>query len=220
MENERYSIQALSRTTSLVESNELVLPLLGGFVDVSAYKQLRFSIFPSTTLDLIVEWSHDNQRKGPTFTFRCSENVWKLDWIEVILPYVRLRIVNKSGRPCNDLVVHVWSPKNRAIPIPPPDAPKSMVVGEIVTRSLSPLSIEPPAKGKWSMHFPRKDQKDKIPLRDERLPKFIPEGSILMGGSGGKVLILPKGNIGDILMMTVDGLEYVKPANPINICQE
>ena len=169
---------------------EHVLPG-SGYVDVSSYERVRIAFMSNVVVKVVIEWSYDGLTTGPFLIFRCSPCQWKSDLYDVIMPYLRVRILNESGVVTNDLVVHTWSPGRQ----------DEKVVPEIAQRDV--VSKSP---------FPKflKSNNRSVDGRDARLPEFIPQGSLLVGGSNGKVVVLPKGNVGDILKVDEYGLAYKK----------
>lgn len=192
-------------TSSLVESVEVFHPE-SGYKYVGQNKRLRISIFASTILKVMLEYSPDGVRPGLTLMYRVPSEQWKSDLHEVMMPYLRLHIVNESGKPCPELLVHMWEPgKDRhvefqSVEIVPSPSPAP------VSRSKSPWN---PLRKK-SVPDPQpslcgQQQATKIATQDHRLPNFIPNQCLLVGSEKGQVNILPKGLPGEVLMMTEIG---------------
>lgn len=188
-------IDGLSGAMSLIETIEASFPPLG-YIEVGRHERIRVSVYCSCIIKVQLEWSHDGVRTGPISAYRCGSNMWKCDLVDVLMPYLRIHVINESGRPCDDLVVHVWSP---------------FVKQEVVEEKVEP------AKNLVSRFLPQKRNSVSPRLHDDRLPDFIPQGSLLVGGDKGKITFIPKGNVGEYLMMGELGPTYRLPYPPTKL---
>lgn len=193
-------IDGLSGSVSLIESIEMVLPK-AGYVNVSNVERLRISIYTSTIIKVQLEWSHDGHRQGPISMYRCGSCMWKFDMVDVIMPYLRIHIINESGKPCDDLIVHTWSPNMKS-----------------EVEDLFKEVDKPKPKKPLERLFPSK-QHQQVAVRDDRLPDFIPQGAILVGGEKGKITVIPKSNVGEYLMMGELGPAYKLPYPPTQLSE-
>lgn len=195
----------LSCALSLVEQVEAFLPLKEGnpFVYIGNCENIRISIYSTTILKVFLEWSSDAMRLGPLQSFRCTSNMWKTDLYPVIMPYLRIHIVNESGHPCEELSIHTWCP-----------GCDNMI-------NKHPKTVEPEVS---KPNFFKRKAEPKVSghteLKDHRLPGFISQAGILIGGDKGKVFVLPKGNPGEFLMMGEKGPVWSLPYPPVRLSKD
>lgn len=207
-------IDGLSGSVSLLESIEMIYPPVG-YTNVSNFEKIRISIYASTIVKVQLEWSYDGNRAGPINMYRCGSNLWKCDFIEVLMPYLRIHIINESGRPCEDLIVHTWTPSLKF----EMEEIKVNGVNEVEKpkeRSKTPLARFFPGK---PPSLPAVSSRDRVSNRDDRLPDFIPQGAILIGGDKGRINVIPKGNVGEYLMMGELGPTYKLPYPPTQLSE-
>lgn len=79
------------------------LERIGPFVDVHQYKKIRLCVVADTILLIQLEWSPDGETPAISTSFRCPSDMYKSESYDVILPYVRLKVQNHSGKENNKL---------------------------------------------------------------------------------------------------------------------
>lgn len=97
------NIPELSITGGLGSDLERILP----FVDVSRYKKIRLCVLADTILLIQLEWSYDGKTAAVATSFRCPSDMHKTETYDVVLPYVRLKIQNHSGR--DNLILNTYT---------------------------------------------------------------------------------------------------------------
>lgn len=201
------------------------------YVKVDHLSFFRINVFSDVMVKVQFEWSYDGKTKCSITSVRSGSRLWRSEKVDVLMPYTRIRIINESGALNEELVVHAFSKSDGRRPSvkfeePPTKTQTPMgledltldeeshkiFTGPVVSREINFTQSEErnttPKKRPW---FSRKDKApsvDKIAHRDTRMPDFIPEGSILMGGKQGKIILLPRGVPGEYLMVDEDGLPH------------
>ena len=76
---------------------------LGKYVRVDDYKRLRVVSASDVILQISMEWSHNGREPIPGIrtimqTWRTPSDMYKKEDVPIVLPYVRMRILNSSGK--------------------------------------------------------------------------------------------------------------------------
>jgi hypothetical protein len=238
-------IPDLNINTGLDKNLEYITPI----ADVSRYKKLRIFTYSDVIVKIIVEWFISQDGKFVTLTeYRTPSKMHRVELVDIVLPYCRLKIQNQSGSPNTELSVFVMPVGLNKIV----DADRSVdtdrgvidmvpslietlgpVVTNIFTEKIMPMVEERLAEKKVEVeslvqpvlsidqeirqrskspffNLRNKKKEDvpsasKIPAVDHRIASFVPKGSILYGGDGGRIICLPKGMTNDTLKIGVDG---------------
>lgn len=181
-----------------------------GYVKVGKHGFIRINIFSDVMVKINLEWSYDGIHKGVVSAFRSGSGIWRSERIECMMPYVRVRIINESGHANNELILHFFTKygaRRESIcnnPTPTPALPPPLKIEEVK---------EIKDEKKRTFMFLKKDKAPPSPKHDI-FPGYIPKGCILIGGEKGKVSVLPKGNVGEYLMMTEQGPSWCLPFPP------
>jgi len=145
--------------------------------------------------------------------------MWKVEKLEVLLPYCRIRVLNSSGVNNDSFHLLVYAEPYFLIPEVPEVAAEVKTKKGMFSRYKSPgqrrVSIKPDTE-LFNPPFPG-GSPGKGGLVDYRLPGFIPKGALLVGDKNGKVSVLPKGASGEYLMIDSDGFpSWMLPYPPVN----
>jgi len=180
---------------------------IGEFVNVRRFERLMVCGHADVPLEIMLEWSSDGLEKAMESILNVPADQWKSQLFDVLMPFVRLHLINKcSGRlkPNKDLAV-VTTPQGGAAHIAY-DAP-----AEQEKRSRSPIRrfMDNIPTGKQSKRDSRMSSggaySSPSASRDDRIPEYIPENVLLIGGKSGRVQLLPRGNPGDVLTVNSEG---------------
>lgn len=77
------------------------------FTSVEKYKKIRVCSISDVILQINLEWSYDGFTRTVASSYRTPSDQAKTDIYEVVLPYVRFRVINQTGRPNNLLTIYV-----------------------------------------------------------------------------------------------------------------
>lgn len=214
-------LKELCSMTPLADNIEMLVPE-HGFVSVSHLDRFRFNMFSDQLLKVQFEWSIDGVERHVTTSLRVGSKLWKSERVDVILPFVRYRIINETQQNVHSLILYTFAPGV--------DRPRHVCfkkeeeIPAVTERSTGPapdphvgLSTHTKGKRPWSI---LKSTSPKQAVLDQRLPSFIPEGILLVGDKGGKVRVLPKGNVGEYLMVLEDGPGWSLPYTPTQLSSE
>ena len=181
---------------------------IGEFVNVRRFEGLMVCGHADVPLEVILEWSPDGLEKAMESVLNVPADQWKSQKFDVLMPFVRLHLINKSSgrpKPNKDLSVVTTPQGGAAYAVHEPAA------AEPEKRSKSPIRrfIDNIPSGKQSKkdHRPTSSYNggSSASGRDERIPEYIPENVILIGGKSGRVQLLPRGNPGEVLSVNSDG---------------
>ncbi len=212
-------LQQLWQTEPLGENIDRITE----FVDVSAYYKLRVCGFSDTLTDIHIEWSHDGQYKCISSAIKIGSHLWRSEELKTLMPFVRLHIINNSGKVNTELrvTVHQFGGQSQAAPAAPavPAEPAAPIAIEVEPATIAALDqsrevkfdivetpAEPPKKRTW---LSKKLSSPKHTCRDDRLPGFLPKDSILITDRRGSIIPLAPGNPGEILAMTQSGPQWI-----------
>lgn len=225
---EKAGLEALWQAEPLYDNIDRITP----FVDVSRYYKLRICGHSDTLTDVQLDWSPDGVERALTSAIKIGSGMWRSEEQKVLFPFVRLHVINSSGKNNGALkiTVHSFGPQNTSnageeMRLPPaaqeaPAAPAELAESDAPMHQVrfainpSPRSIDdanaaaaPPKKRNWI----QKRMSPKHTCRDDRLPGFLPFNSILTTDKKGNVVPLAPGNRGDVLTMTASGPTWVAP---------
>jgi hypothetical protein len=175
------------------------------YVDVSEFKKLRLCGYADCLIDIHLEWSYNGSIKCITTSLKLLAQLWKSEEVAVLMPYLRLHIINNSNKINESLMISLYSFGNKINPSIIPTIQEPIENAPVIQKSLSDIEDKPKAKRVW---FSKKSPKQEC--RDNRLPGFIPMNSILIGNNKVMITSLPQGNVGDILMMACDGPRWIE----------
>lgn len=209
----------------LGEKLEAFYPPDGGYFDLKDAKFLRVNAFSDVMLKIMIEFSHNGVDKG-IVTSQRSSSLWLSTKHEIPMRYVRLHVINESQQPNKALVIdirlsypcpHVEKKESKKVEFKAP-----IVEPEEVSRAFSIENIVPVVEEKERGKSPFNRFRKKsgvtgvksVPMRDSRIPDFIPQGSIVIGGVGNTCKVLPKGVDGEYLMMKDGEPHWVLPFPP------
>lgn len=180
---------------------------IGEFVNVRRFERLMVCGHADVPLEVVLEWSSDGLEKAMESVLNVPADQWKSHLFDVLMPFVRLHLINKSsGRPKTnkDLAV-VTTPQGGAAHAPC-EAP-----AEQEKRSRSPIrrfmdNIPTGKQSKRSSQISSSSPySSPTASRDDRIPEYIPENVLMIGGKSGRVQLLPRGNPGDVLTVNSEG---------------
>lgn len=175
------------------------------FVNVRRYESLRVSAKADVAFKVLLEWSPDGLEKALESTLLLPADQWKTEKFEKLMPYVRLHLINTSGRPNKVLQVITESVGGAS-----GSAPVIDLAAED-KKNKSPLRRFMDKKSKKSALVSSSSAE---PSRDHRLPDYIPQGTLLVGGKSGKVQCIARGNPGDVLTVDKEGnICWMPPAS-------
>lgn len=158
------------------------------YVDVRKYKHLRITSFSDCNLSMDVCFSHNGVNEGPTSSYPLQANLWATRRVDVILPYIKIRIVRNEKDENKNLVVNVlgrYTPQDDHHDV----KQEEVKVDEEVQpqqRSKSPFRSFV-SKKKPAAQVPSQ----KIQVNDPRLPEFISKNSLLVGGFSNQIICVP-----------------------------
>jgi len=154
------------------------------FVKISSLKKLKINVYSDTDVKLNFEWSIDGINRDMIQEMNIESNKWYNEKIRILMEYVRLNIAHISPKINTCLKITAFSPEDKNVAVVKPKQKKNIF-------SIKKESITSPKKGS-SSHS----------LKDERIPQMIFKGGLLVGKDGKSISVLPKGNEGDILMIS------------------
>lgn len=96
-------IAELNISNPLKERIEFATP----YTDVSRFRKLKILTLSDTILQVNVEFSEDGQDLGSSNLYRIASGVWKCEEVITQMTYMRIRVVNQSGKINEKLVVKV-----------------------------------------------------------------------------------------------------------------
>lgn len=186
------------------------------YADVTQFRKLRLCGFSDTLIDVHLEWSHDGISKCIASTVKLASQHWRSEEFVVLMPYLRLHIINNSGKPNKELTItmHSFGPSialgaaSQGVVMPVVEPVEPAPVAPVVPVShVATAESEPPKKRVW---FAKTNKSPKAAAcRDERLPGFLPMNSLLITDKRGSIIPLAPGNVGDVLMIACDGPRWI-----------
>jgi hypothetical protein len=207
-----------------------------GFVNVGRYKHFRVCVNSDSNLEVHFIWSTDGINTGVITLHQFTKNMWITNKVDVLMQFVNLRIINLGNKPNTRTIVSVLGRtalideskhvtisipekeeiKDKFIPLPLPlvESPK------LELDKIEPIEdIKEPVKEPLKEHkvnnvlhrfIPKRRNNVPLPksLSESRLPKYIPKGSLLIGGPANSIITLQIGAPGDYLRIGYDGKPY------------
>lgn len=207
----------------LGEKIERWIPEDETYYDCKDAAKMWLSTYSDVMMKVVVEFSYDGINRGSQQMVR-STSLWIANKIDLPMRYVRFHVVNESGSDNLDLKLVAkliglnHHSKSVAIaPVPPPlmNVAKTESIGEVraMGREIALVDhkdvveeVKKETRGKSPFErFRKKENAVKsVPVKDPRIPEFLPAGCILYGtGNGFK--ILPKGEEG-MMLFVKDGV--------------
>lgn len=172
---------------------------IGEFVNVRRYEALRVSARADVNFKVVLEWSPDGLEKALENTLHIPSDQWKSERFEKLMPYVRIHLINTTGKP-NKVLQVMTDPIGGTQP-----TYQNVDLAAEDKKNKSPLRrFIDKGKSKKSTSESRSSSKED-PSRDHRMPDYIPQGTILIGAKSGKVQCLARGNPGDVLTVDKEG---------------
>ena len=74
------------------------------FVDVRKYKHIRLTSYSDCDMNMQVIFSYDSVAEGPTTQYQLNANAWATRRIDIILPYIKVRVI-KPDEVVNKMIV-------------------------------------------------------------------------------------------------------------------
>lgn len=218
-------IPELSRTRPLRELTELYT----SWCDIGMYKQFIICFKSDLMLTIEVQFScNEEEQKDVMFKLICNgmSTLYKYSKDEVKLKYARLKITNKCGADCNELLLYFFgcdryqqAPQAPKVSFSEPLSNLRATIAEPSQESPRGLSFpsipESPTKSRFKSPFKKDRPKSNLseapkprppPIKDNRIPDSLPE-CVLVGQKGGGYKHL-KGMPDQYLKMGRDGLEF------------
>ena len=211
------------------------------YIPVDRYRKIKVVSYCDVILQVFLEFSEDGAELGSSNLFRIASGVWRCEETTTAMKYMRVRVVNQSGKPNEKLIVKVTPIKlNELYQAPvsnmqviPMSAPQQLVTSQSlpsvvaepapVVSKVEPAEDEAPEaesveekKKRFKSPFSLRRASSKVKsVKDYRLPDLVPKGCILIGGNNGSIQAIPLGNPGEILMINDQGVpEWVKLSLP------
>lgn len=194
------------------------------------FKRVRLNSYSDLILQVNLEFCHDIDTKildTLKIPARTPSGMWRSAVSDVMFPYVRIRIINQTAKKNETLCVILsgLSPLKKEIhSVKSESSPR--ISGKKPEDSPSSLSLDDDSKPKHRLFFGKKrplsqsKQAPPVSILDQRLPPYIPQDCILIGGKMGKSTILAKGNPGEILRMGISGPEWHLVYPPVQLSEE
>lgn len=154
------------------------------FVKVSSLREFRITADSDTDLTLRLEWSMDGDKVDSYTEYPIFADICLSKQVEVCLQFVRFHVLESKSEIQNcRLKIFAFSPDDKIVAHK--EQPKKGLFSSV---NFSP---------KMSPKSRKKDkQKD-----DDRIPFNIYRGSLLVGKNARELMVLPRGNEGDVLMI-------------------
>ena len=201
------------------------------FVNVSKYRKLKITSFSDTIVQVNLDFSNDGINTGCNNMFRIASDRWATEEFLVQMDYLRIRVVNQSGKQNEKISIAVTPVKYNEVFLHEAERKSQRLSAIETSRSFSNdlnLSSDVPPEPSFSAPAPpakeeeekkkkkrfqspfsksrrERDSKSKSTVLDYRIPQSIPEGALLYGGKLGELKILPKGQPGDALVIGPEG---------------
>lgn len=150
------------------------------FVKIKSLKRLKINVYSDTDVNLNLEWSIDGINRDMVQEIHIETNKWYTQKVSIVMEYVRFNVVHLSSKINTCLKIIAFSPEDKNIAKPKPQKKNIFSIKKDHGSSSSSPKV----------------------LRDERIPPLIFKGGLLIGNDGRNISVLPKGNEGDILMIT------------------
>lgn len=217
------------------------------FFYVGDCKALRIGSCADILMNLQLEWSYDGEHKAVQTGCHIA-TMWRSNKVDIEMPFVRLRVVKNVPTQNKDLTISVmkWAkfekkrvslPRDvphsilKDIPEPlslPPTSPVTLTKTEPSPRvSMEAVQSPTPEKKHSKSPFARFRKKSEpsspksLPVRDPRIPEYLPKGAILYCGESNSLRLLPRGLPNEILTMGADGTpEWRMPYPPVQLSDE
>ena len=160
------------------------------FVDVKKYKHIRLTSYSDCDLNMQVIFSFDAISEGPTTQYQLNANAWATRRIDIILPYIKVRVIKPEEVVNKMLVINALGRYTQIESIQPrevenDDVPKDDYKDE--SRSKSPFRAFVNRKKSGSNINPSQ----KISVNDPRLPNFVSRNTLLVGGYSNSIIAIP-----------------------------
>lgn len=195
------------------------LEYVSDYVDVSQFKRVRMSSYSDTIVQLVLEWTYDLECTYEPLKVSCRtpSTMWRSEVYDAPMSFVRVRVVNQSGKKNCELKVLIRGsgiislpPKKAEVELPPPTP-----IAVVERASKSPFHFRNKRLGSKTVAVG-----SSVSTRDYRLPEYVTRAAILIGGKNGKVELLPFGNPGEILQMTDEGPAWSLIYPPLLLSEE
>lgn len=98
------------------------------YIDVSRFRKLKILTLSDVILQVHVEFSEDGQDLGSSNLYRIASGVWKCEEVITQMTYMRIRVVNQSGKINEKLCVKVTPVKLNEIYQNPSDVAPAPIV--------------------------------------------------------------------------------------------
>lgn len=186
---------------------------ISDFVDVSRYKKLTLCVYSDTLTDIHIEWSYNGITKCLSSAIKVASRHWRSERVEVLMPFMRLHIINNSGALNLELITRVFNlgriydKESTISQAPPPKEAVRMLPSSCseVTTDDHHVTLQPAAKKAWY----KKALSPKHQCRDDRIQGFLPKNSLLTTDSRGNIVPLAPGNVNDVLVMGSSGPQWL-----------
>lgn len=179
------------------------------YVDLSEHKNLRLVAFTNSPLDLYLVHSLDGETKGISQRYKLTAGAWRSEKFECQMKFVAIEVINCSDIANSNLVVTVTGQDRRHSNTPPLVTPRDMDKKHV--EIVEPEKEERKSKSPFRKFVFKKTTPHGSLPQNDRLPNFIPEGAILIGGKKDKMECLPRGNPFEVLMTGADGFPCFVP---------
>ena len=77
------------------------------YIAVDRYRKIKVVSYSDVILQVFLEFSEDAVELGSSNLYRIASGVWKCEEITTAMKYMRVRVVNQSGKPNEKLIVKV-----------------------------------------------------------------------------------------------------------------
>ncbi len=160
------------------------------WIDIRKYKHLRITSFSDCNLALDVCFSHNGMNEGPLNSFAIFANQWKTYRVDIILPFIKLRVIRSENEINTMLVINTlgrYSQVNEQSKEQPVLKQESEIEEHSeVRRAKSPFRSFVARKKSGPLPVAQK-----VEVNDARLPNFIPKNSLLVGSFAGQISTIP-----------------------------
>lgn len=96
------------------------------YVNVSRFRKLKILTLSDVILQVNIEFSEDGKELGSSNLYRIASGVWKCEEVITQMMYMRIRVVNQSGKINEKLIIKVTPVKLNEIYCPPEQGSKTL----------------------------------------------------------------------------------------------
>ena len=155
------------------------------YIDVRRYKHLRLTSMSDCTLSMDVIFSHNGVNEGPCTSFALQPNMWATRRIDIILPFIKIRVIRSENEINKMLIVNCLGRFTDIERVEP-----SIKQDEEIEEPKEEHRSKSPFRAFVSRKKPL-PQSQKIDAHDPRFPSYISRNSVLVGGYNNSVVLIP-----------------------------